>query len=132
MAANRNPIFQLKPLVDAPQQFTSADGANKKTLVAGAADSSRVDAISCCSNDTAAISLNFYLNNGATDFYIGTVVVPIGAGYTTVSKVDAITALAPVLGYLWIPSGWSLKCACNAAMTAAKTLDVVAHGGVYS
>jgi len=132
MAANTNPIFELKPLTDTPKQFTSADTTTKKTLVSGATDSTRVDAISCCSNDTASISLNFYLNDGSTDFYIGTVTVTAGAGYTTVSKIDAITTLAPSLGYLWIPSGWSLKCACNATMTAAKTLDVVAHGGVYS
>jgi hypothetical protein len=133
MAANQKPIFEYKPLIDAPLQFATTDTTTKKTLIAGAADSSRIDAIHCCSNDTAAISLNFYINNSVTDFYIGTVAIPIGAGYTTVAKVDAITILAPVLGYLWIPTGWSLKCACNATMaTAGRVLDVVPQGGVYS
>jgi hypothetical protein len=91
-----------------------------------------VDAIYCCSDDTAAISLNFYLNNGSTDFYIGTMSVTAGAGYTTVSRVDAMTTIGGTLGYIWVPTGWSLKCACNATMTAAKTLTVTPQGGVYS
>jgi hypothetical protein len=132
MAANTAPVFQLKPLSDAPQTFASGDTTTKKTIVTGPTDSARVDAIYCCSDDTAAISLNFYLNNGSTDFYIGTVAIPIGAGYTTVSRIDAMTTLAPLLGYLWVPSGWTLKCACQATMTAAKTLTVVPQGGVYS
>jgi hypothetical protein len=132
MAANTAPVFQLKPLTDAPQQFTSADTTTKKTIVTGAADSTRVDSISVCSDDTAAVNLRFYLNNGSTDFYLGVVAVPIGSGYTTVTKVEAMTVLAPLLGYLWVPSGWTLKCSCLATMTAAKTLDVVPLGGVYS
>jgi hypothetical protein len=132
MAANTAPVFQLKPLTDTPQTFVNADGTTVKTLVAGATDGTRVDSISVCSNDTAAVALNFHLNNGSTDFYIGVVNIPIGAGYTTIGKVDAMTTLAPLMGYLWIPTGWSLKCGCLGAVTAAKTVTVTAHGGVYS
>jgi hypothetical protein len=132
MAANTAPVFQLKPLTDTPQTFVNADGTTKKTLVAGASDSTRVDSISVCSDDTSVRTLDFFLNNGSTDFYIGTVTLPIGSGYTTVGKVDAMTTLAPLLGYLWVPTGWSLKCAMNVAVTSGKTVTVVAHGGVYS
>lgn len=139
MAANTNPIFEIKPLPLGTQsggpnalQFTSADTTTKKTLCTGAADGTRIDQIQCCSNDTAAINLAFYMGDGTTDFYIGNVNIPIGAGYTTVSAVDAISLLAPILGYLWIPSGATLKCNCVATMTAAKALDVRAHGGIYS
>lgn len=130
MAANTSPIFE-KTSAPTGLQFTSADTNTKKTLATGGADGTRIDSISLCSNDTAAIVLNFYLNIGGTDFYIGCVTVAIGAGYTTVLRQDAIPTIAPLLGYLWLGSGHILKCACNATMTAAKTLDVVALGGTY-
>lgn len=130
MAANTSPIFEEAPIVGAAQ-FTSADTTTKKTVVTPGADGARVDSIMCSTNDTAAVNLAFYLNNGSTDFYIGNVNVPIGSGYTTVARVEAMTTLAPVLGYLTIPAGWTLKVNCVATMTAAKTTDVVAMGGDY-
>lgn len=139
MAANTSPIFELKPLPVGTQtggawalQFTSGDTTTKKTLGTGATDSTRIDQIQCCSNDTAAINLAFYMSDGTTDFYLGNVNIPAGSGYTTVAAVDAISSLAPILGYLWVPSGATIKCNCVATMTAAKTLDVRAHGGLYS
>ncbi len=86
----------------------------------------------CSSNDTSAINLNFYVTVSGTDYYIGVVNIPIGSGYTTVPRVDAMTTLGPILGYLFgIPGAVTIKCACLATMTAAKTLDVVPMGGDY-
>lgn len=139
MAANTTPVFELKALPVGTQtggpnalQFTSANTTAKQTLCTGAADGTRIDQIQCCSNDTAAINLAFYISDGTTDFYLGNVNIPIGSGYTTVAAVDAIPTLNPVLGYLWVPSSATIKCNCVATMTAAKTLDIRAHGGLYS
>lgn len=85
----------------------------------------------CSTNDTTAVNLAFYINDGSTDHYIGVVALAIGAGYTTVARVEAISTLAPTLGYLVIPSGYTLKAGCVATMTAAKTTDAVAMGGDY-
>jgi len=135
MAANTSPIFEATPQIFAPAQFSSTDTTAKKTiatgLTTGNAAGSRVDSIMCSTNDTAAVNLAFYLALGGTDYYIGNVNIPIGAGYTTIARVDAITTLAPSLGYLVVPNGATLKCNCVATMTAAKTTDVVAMGGDY-
>lgn len=131
MPANTTgPIWELVP-TDKGQQFTSGDTTTKKNIQTGGANGSRIDSIMCSTNDTAAVNLAFYINDGTTDFYIGNVNLPIGAGYTTVARVEALATLAPALGYLVLPSGHILKANCVATMTAAKTTDVVAMGGDY-
>jgi hypothetical protein len=135
MAANTNPIFEATPQLFAPAQFTSADTTSKKTiatgLTTGNAAGSRVDSIMCSTDDTVTVNLAFYLALGGTDYYIGNVNLPIGSGYTTVSRVEAMSTLAPLLGYLVVPNGATLKVNCVATMTAAKTTTVVAMGGDY-
>ncbi len=131
MAANTTPVFELIPIV-AGVNFVNADGTTKKTLATGATDGTRVDAIALSSDDTAAVNMSFWINDGTNDLYIGNVNVPAGSGFTTVARLDAITTLAPSLGYLWIPSGYLLKCAPVAAVTAAKTAHITALGGKYS
>ena len=130
MAANTNPLFELTPVTDGAQ-FTSADTTAKKTIASGSAWGTRIDMIACSTNDTTAVNLAFYIADGGTDYYIGNVNLPIGSGYTTVARVDAITTLAPSLGYVWMPSGSLLKANCVATMTAAKATDVLAMGGNY-
>lgn len=131
MAGNNNPIFEAAPNVQGTQ-FAAADTTTKKTLYTAGANGSRVDAISVCSNDTSAVNLAFYVHDGSTDFYIGNVVVPIGSGYTTVAKVDGLSALLGAnLDYLPMKAGDLLKAACLVTMTALKTCDVVVLGGDY-
>jgi hypothetical protein len=97
----------------------------------GNAAGSRVDSIMCSTSDTTTVNLAFYITIGGTDYYIGVVNLPIGAGYTNVPRVDAMTTLAPTLGYLFVPNGALIKTACVATMTAAKTTDIVPMGGDY-
>lgn len=130
MTANTSPIFELT-LKNAAVQFTSADTTTKKSIITGGTNGTRVDSIPCSTNDTTAVNLAFYITTGGTDYYIGNVNLPIGSGYTTVARVDAMTTLVPTLGYLVLASGDVLKCNCVAAMTAAKTTDVLAYGGDY-
>lgn len=130
MAAGTSPIFEAAVRV-LGIQFTSADTTTAKSFGTIGANGTRIDSIMCSTNDTAAVNLAFYINDGSVDHYIGVVNVPIGSGYTTVARVEAMSTLAPVLGYLVIPSGYLLKAGCVATMTAAKTTDVVAMGGDY-
>ena len=130
MAQNTSPIFELVP-TDKGVQFTSTDTTAKKSIQTGGTNATRIDAVYCSTNDTATVNLAFYINDTVTDFYIGNVNLPIGAGYTTIPRVDALATLAPTLGYLVLPSGYILKTNCVATMTAAKTTDVVATGGDY-
>jgi hypothetical protein len=132
MAAGTSPIFEQVVSIGAPKTFTSADTTAKKTIASGDTDGTRIDMVMVSSDDTAAVNLMFYITLSGTDYFIGNVNIPIGSGYTTVARVDAMATLSPVLGYLAIPSGADLKCACLATMTAAKTLTVVPMGGDYS
>jgi hypothetical protein len=127
---NTSPIFELG-IIDKGLQFTSADTSTKKSLVTGGADGTRIDSIMCSTNDTAAVNLAFYINDGSTDLYNGKVNLPAGSGYTSIPRVDAMATLSPTLGYLVLPSGYILKVNCVATMTAVKTTDVVAMGGNY-
>lgn len=130
MAQNTAPIFELVPTV-APQTFASGDTSTVKDVQTGGTNGTRIDSIMCSSNDTAAVNLAFYIYVGATAYYIGNVLVPVGAGYTTVARVDAMATLSPGLGYLVLPSGAKLQANCVATMTAAKIATVVAMGGDY-
>lgn len=131
MAANTTgPIWELAVRV-LGIQFAAADTTTAKSFGTIGANGTRIDSIMCSSNDTAAVNLAFYINDGSTDHYIGVVNLPIGTGYTTVVRTEAMSTLSPVLGYLVIPSGYTLKAGCVATMTAAKVADIVALGGDY-
>lgn len=131
MAANTNPIFEMVPKI-AANSFASGDTTTKKDIVTGDTDGTRIDSIMCSTDDTTAVNLAFYLTTGGTDYYIGNVNLPIGSGYTTVARVEALQTLAPQTGYLWLASGDKIKANCVATMTAAKITTVVAMGGDYS
>ncbi len=131
MAANAKPIFVLTPS-SAVVTVVNADSTDKKTIATAGAAGARYDSIAVSSNDTAAVNLAFYVTVGGTDYHIGNVAVPIGAGYTTVARVDAISTLAPVTGYLALAASAVLKCNAVAAVTADKTVTVaILVGGDY-
>lgn len=131
MAANTSPIFEFTITAGSPQTFASGDTTTKKTLATGGTWGTRLDSIMVSTDDTATVNLAFYVSIGGTDYYIGNVPVGAGSGYTTVTRVDAITTLAPTLGYIALPSSALLKCNCVATMTAAKTTTVVPMGGDF-
>lgn len=130
MAQNTSPIFELVPTVKGVS-FASGDTTTKKAIQTGGTNGTRIDSIMCSTDDTAAVNLAFYISDGTTDYYIGNVALAIGSGYTTVARVDAMSTLSPILGYLGLPATYILKANCVATMTAAKTTTVVAMGGDY-
>lgn len=131
MPANTAPIFTIVPHIEA-QQIVPADTTTKKTLFTPGANGSRIDAIKCSSNDTAAVVLNFYLTISAVDYFIGSVSVATLLGYSGALSADAVSQIGEVsLGALVLPSTAVLKVAANATVTAAKVVDVVAIGGDY-
>ena len=130
MAAGTSPIFEAAVRV-LGIQFTISDTTTAKSLGTIGANGTRIDSIMCSTSDTVAVNLAFAINDGTTDHYIGVVNLPIGTGYTTVVLVDAMAILSPTLGYLVVPSGYTLKAGCVATMSASVTTDVVAMGGDY-
>ena len=130
MAANTSPIFEAVPWTKG-DTLDSGDTTTAITLITAGANGSRIDSISCSTDDTAAVNLRFYVNNGGADLYLGVVAVPAGSGYTTVPLVGAVSVLAPRLGYLVLAANAELKVSCLATMTTAKVTTVLAVGGDY-
>jgi hypothetical protein len=130
MAANTSPIFELAPFLKG-DTLDDGDTTVAITLITGAANGTRIDSLKCTTNDTAAVNLRFYIDNGGADLYLGVVALAIGSGYTTVEPVEGMTTLSPTLGYLVLPSASELKVSCLATMTAAKVTTILAMGGDY-
>jgi len=130
MAANTSPIFELVPFLKG-DTLDDGDTTVAITLITGATAGTRIDSLMCSTDDTAAVNLKFFIDNGGADLYLGVVNVPIGSGYTTVARVEAMATLSPSLGYLVLPNASELKVGCVATMTAAKVTTVVAMGGDY-
>ena len=130
MAANTSPIFELAPFLKG-DTLDDGDTTVAITLITGAADGTRIDSLKCTTNDTAAVNLRFYVDNGGADLYLGVVALAIGSGYTTVVPVEGMTTLSPTLGYLVLAPASELKVSCLATMTAAKITTILALGGDY-
>ena len=130
MAANTSPIFELAPFLKG-DTLDDGDTTVAITLITGAANGTRIDSLKCTTNDTAAVNLRFYIDNGGADLYLGVVLLAIGSGYTTVAPVEGMNILSPTLGYLILANASELKVSCLATMTAAKVTTVLAQGGDY-
>jgi uncharacterized membrane protein len=130
MAQNTQAIFELVPTVKGVS-FALADTTTKKTIQTGGTNGTRIDEILVSTSDTADVNLAFYINDGATDFYIGNLLIYAGSGYTTEPRTEAMATLCPTLGYLVLPYNNILKANCVASMTTGKITTVVAIGGDY-
>lgn len=136
MAAGTTPIFG-DTVVQEFVTVVNADGTNKKTVHTGGTDGTRVLSVSVTSDDTAAVRLNVYITSGGTDYQIGQVTIPIGAGTGTsdTASVNLLDATKmPFLqsdGSLLLENGSVLKVAANSAVTAAKTVTLVSYALDY-
>lgn len=130
MAANTSPIFPLTPKTSTVT-LVNADGTTKKTLITAGANGSKIDAVKILSDDTATVTLSFYLNKGGTDYLVGTVSVTAGTGITAgTSPAEALEYVND--GYaLALEAGIVLKVAASASVTSGKTVTVVAHAGDF-
>ena len=135
MAANQVPIFQKAPKVSGIT-IVDTDTTTLKTSFTAGTEGALVDNVSVTSDDTSAVTLVISINDGTTDFLIGEVVVPIGAGTDgTTPAVNLFDANAlPFLqegGGIPLNANFLLKVNAKATVTAAKTVTLVAFGGDY-
>lgn len=135
MPINRTPIFPEVLTTDAVQ-ILPADTTVAKTLSTPGTNGRNLRAISCVSDDTAAVTVILSILKSAVSYKIGESVVPIGAGTNGSAKavnllnsVDATWLNAD--GTLDLASGAVLQVAAKVTITAAKTVNIVAHGGDY-
>lgn len=133
MAANTIPIFP-KTANNGVQTFANADGTGLKDLVTGGADGTLVGAVNVVSDDTAARNIDIYYKpSGGAAIRIGTALIAIGAGVTSdTSSVNALTkCVGAVGGRIFLANGDKLQGAMQVAVTAAKTVSVVAMAANY-
>lgn len=128
MAANTAPIFPLTP-VCSPVTILPADTTTVKTLLTVGASGARVDSIHITSDDTAAMTVVFYVAIGGANYLLGQTPVPAGSGVANpwVEGLDSINAG----NVLVLPAAAILKCAVSTTVTTAKTVTLTAFGGDF-
>jgi hypothetical protein len=138
MTANVSPIF-VKNITAKGVTWTNSDAASTKKTVTPAvgAEGCRVHSLSICSDDTTSRDFQLFLNDGTTDFLLGTISAVTLAGTNSSNSAINIlskTTLLPWIatdGSFLIPAGWVLKMMNVTQVTAAKTVTVVATCGDY-
>lgn len=118
------------------QSWANADGAAaKKDLTAAATGNGMVVASIAATSNDVANNVDLYLNDGSTDWLVAR--VPLLANTGTDGSTPAENLLTQGTIVTWassdgtfvLPSGWKLKAAVVTAVTAAKTVTLVALGG---
>lgn len=119
--------------------LVNADGTALKTLFTAGANGARVDTISASSDDSSDRTVQLWKTVSGTDYLLGEVLVVDGAGSNGVDKaVNLLNATDlpwvrseggnPVM---YLGANEVLKVAAKVAVTAAKTVYLVAQGGDY-
>jgi hypothetical protein len=120
--------------------LTSADTTTLKTCFTAATEDSDVKSIIATTDDSAIINLRLYVTRSSVDYLLGTVrLAALSGSDGAVNGVDLLNGIAmpglPAdnIGKRYIPlkSGDTLKVACVASMTAAKTCWVSVFGQNY-
>jgi hypothetical protein len=117
------------------KRLTSTDTTTFVTLYTASTDDAVVKSLTVTTTDTAAVNLKIAINDGTTDFLLGTVRVALASGTDgAVASVDVLgSSLLPGLprdlnsrSILPLKNGHILKVGCLATMTAAKQTDILA------
>lgn len=133
MVANLAPIFILSANI-VEHALVNADSTTPQDLIAAGSDGSKVLAINCTSDDTGSRIVQVFMHDGSTAFLIGSTLVATLAGTDGVEAgVNLLDSVAgtDADGELFIPSGYKIQVGVTVAVTAAKTISLVALGGDY-
>jgi len=132
---SNRPIFPGS-IKNAALDIENADGTTTQDLLTAGASGSRINNISVTSDDTAAVVLLFYYNDGATDYLIGSVNIPTLSG--TDGSAPAVSVLnatdMPFLGddlSYYLMASDKIRVAAKTAVTTAKKITLVATYGDY-
>lgn len=117
------------------KRLTSSDTTSYVTLYTAGTNDCVVKSLVATTTDTSAVNLKIAINDGTTDFLLGTVRIALASGTDgAVSSVDILgSSLLPGLPrdlnnrtILPLKNGYLLKVGCLATMTSAKQTDVLA------
>lgn len=142
MATSNLPIYP-KTLDGGDVIIQAADASNLKTLYTAPSDGARVTSIAMTSDETANTRvIQFYVNKGSADRLLGTVNLPLNAGFTgQVATIYPLRAL--LLGFqasglalglcvdafgnpfIQLKGGEILKVKSTSTVAAGKTLTIL-------
>jgi hypothetical protein len=139
MAGTATPIFP-QTVKSLAVQILPADASALKTLVTGATNGTKVEAITVASTDTSARDVAVVMTISAVDYLLTTISIPANSGNTNaLPAVDLLrSAQIPGLSYdafgnkiLYVASGAVLKVKATTTVTAAKEIDFLAVSGDF-
>ncbi|MFT0167475.1 hypothetical protein ACLKMY_00405 [Paraburkholderia mimosarum] len=139
MAGTATPIFP-QTVKNYVAQILNADASNVKTLVTGAANGSKIEAITVASTDTSARDVQLVITISSVVYVLTTVSIPASSG--SINSAPAIDILRnaqwPGLSYdangnkiLYVASGAVLGIKSLATVTSGKEIDCLAVGGDF-
>lgn len=139
MTVTATPIYP-QTIKDYPIQILPADTTTLKTICAGATNGTKIESIIVTSTDTSARDVALYKTISAVDYLLGTVSIPITAGFTNaIPSIDLLNnpqipgICVDAFGnkYILVASGTTLKIAALVTVTTAKAISITASGGDY-
>jgi hypothetical protein len=139
MAGTATPIFP-QTVKNFPAQIQNSDASNKISLVTGAANGSKVEALMVSSTDTSARDLALYMTISSVDYLLTTIAIPANSGNTNaLNSIDILrNAQIPGLAYdsngnkyLYVANGSVLKINALTTVTSGKLIHALAFGGDF-
>lgn len=124
------PSFPGTPVVY-PVKLQNADGTGFKDFLTSPTGGVMLGRIRVASDDTAAVVLQFAYNVSATDYVLGEVSIPAGAGTNGTTPWVDVLAQLNLDDAINLPAASKLRVKAKTAVTAAKTIDLVAEGGQF-
>jgi hypothetical protein len=136
MAFTQNSIATL---IKQPQNgkvtIQNADGGSGKVVYTAGANGSKVSSVIAQSNDTSSRDVFVLIANGGTNFFLGCVTVPAGAGNSGAGPSVNLLDPTRIVGlaydsdgnpFIHLISGDTLQVAAASAVTSGKTITVMA------
>lgn len=130
-----NPAF-VSTIRTPAANIAAGDGTGFKTLMVAGASGSRVEAVLVTNSDPAnAYMLQVAIKVGVTDYPIGEVSAPAGAGTNGstagVNLLGGFPALSTNSGELYLAAGAELRVRSKTTVSGANVVSLVAQGGDY-
>ena len=133
-----SPIYPDK-LKTPVARLQNSDSTNFVLILTPATGGTKIETICCTTDDTVAFALQFCVTNGAIDYPIGEVNIPIGSGTNGTAKaVNVLNATDfPWLRndgatpYFYLENGYVLKVKAKTAISSGKFAYIYIQAGDY-
>ena len=131
MATNKSPVF-LSITKSPGLLIENSDGTAEQTLVTAGTDGAIIQSITVTSDDTNAVDLQLFVNDGTTSHLIGTTNIPTLAGTDGLApNINLLTGIRGLQadGSLVLEASFTLRIAALVTVTSAKKVTLVSQGG---